>query len=707
MSAGKIATWPIRLNSIDYQILADPAKALNGKPGYTGRWTSQTTSTPLELSDVPLYLRNLGRGAGFMERRDEGDDGGYAWGEDVFTHLKNGVMLSGRRTLVGLAGLGVTGTAVVDSRRFNGHLWCLTTSGVLLRLPNADPTQTMVIDPALNAFLSPTASFRSGYVARAIEVFETYLDGAGAYLSALAGGTKHAALYVSTFNSGTGETRIYQYTAAFGWAEGLVLGYRADRMAACWWEGKDGIGAYRLHIQVDDNTIRHCIAGEAPLVGASDITPIPVGSAAHPITRLVAAPTHLWVRKTDGLWDVSEARAANVTPYQAETPDSASASATTVYDDGVYMARQFGVDRFDVRLGSMVQQRITGACGPGYGWQDGGPVQGQVTDFAQHDGWLLMSLYNAESKTSYLGRAAYVGREVTGTENPMVHHWAEQVINPTAGVGQQITHLAVVSPTVPAGTVLTARSTYVLMFTADDPFSAGANFNMYYAPLPNGSGPLSLQVSSGTFTFNTQGAIFYTAQNWKDRNAEKHVMRFDLDSQGLATTEQTPQASFPRVTLLSRPDGDPRTILTPATWKTEGITTKNSASITPATATTAHLLGFQAILNTVSPFTTSPVLREISPRARVARELIDSRTLYVLLARGVETDVWTEEVRDTEVRQAALEALQSVAPVPFEDECRRPYSVLVQQGIEYERVMLDEHEWQTVAAVTVRLVAAA
>lgn len=700
MGVATLSTLPVKLNGQRLRILADPNEAeFEDTPGYNETWVAQTADKPLVQGDVPLYIRRFTKGAGFMERRDADDDGGYAWAEDGFTHLEAGFMPSGRRVAKGAGlGLGITGVAIVDSRVFDDDLWCLTTGGVLIRIPNCDPTQTPVIDPALNAFGSATASFRSGYAAKAIEVFETRVNaGTGDYD---AGGTKVAALYVSTRHSG-GDTRIYEYVpgrAGDDWRESSVLGFRADRMATNWWEGlDDGVGANRLHIQADDNTIRHCIAGSNPLDPASYVTPIEIGSAAHPIVRLQAAPARLYVRKTDGWYDVNEFRTGNITPYYAEAPDPVDVTAATIYDDGLYAARKFGVDRLDLRLGELVQQRIPGECGPGFKWQDGSPVVGQVTGFAQHDGYLLIPLWNAETQTSYVGRAK--PREAVGVnvQNPMVHYWAEQVIKPTGGTGQQITHLKVVSTTVAAGLSAVARTTYLLMFTADNPFSAGSNFNLYYAPLPQGSGPLSMQVTGSTFTFNPQAALFMTAQQWGDRNAAKHVLRYDSDAQLVSATKT--------ITILSRPDGDPTTILTPATWKTEGTITTNSGTITPATATTAHILGLQAILVVPSPYTSAPILRELSPRARVARELLAKRTLWVLCERnhGMQQG-GTPDLRAPDVVYDAITAIQSVAPVEYIDELGRTYDVLVEQGIAAYRVRVGGGQFRTVARVALRIV---
>jgi hypothetical protein len=183
---GKLATWPVQLNGHKLEIIADPAKVEDGTlPGYSGAWTGQTVGEAIVNGDVPIYLRQFGGGHGALERRDESDDGRYGWAEDGFTHLAQGFMPSGRRQTIGVdLGLGKTDRAVVDSRLFNGHLWCITTAGTVIRIPSADPTQTPVHDPPLNAFASATASLRAGYNCKAIEVFAKATGEAALYVSA-------------------------------------------------------------------------------------------------------------------------------------------------------------------------------------------------------------------------------------------------------------------------------------------------------------------------------------------------------------------------------------------------------------------------------------------------------------------------------------------------------------------------------------------
>lgn len=692
--------WTVTLGGIELTVVPDPAgKAIDA--GYSGAYETQESTRAFARRDVPLYLSSFKRGAGFVEMVDPSNDGGLAWAEDGYTHLGNGLRPSGLRVAKG-AGLGLlvsgvtaTDLAITDSRQFNGHLWCITSGGCVIRLPGTDPNGVPVFDPALNsgAWANPTTSLRAGYVCKAIEVFGTTITG-GVYA---AGGTPTPALYVSAYNSATGATRIYQYTVAGGWTESAVLGFRADRMTVVWWEGRDGVGAQRLVIQTDDVTIRHCIYGSDPMAAGSYVTPIVV-CPGYSITRLEAAPTHLFVGTTAGWYDVSEIRAAPLTPYYKALPSVNNCALSTIYEDGLIGTRGFGLDRLDLNLGAMVQQRRPGECGPGFRWQDGTPIFGQISGLAQHDGALLMSLWNSANLTSYAGRAYDRHSVNVEVENPLVHYWAEQVIKPTAGIGQQVTHMAVVAPSV-SSALLSDRTVYQLLFTADNPTNLGFNFNLYYAPLPTGSGSLSIQASAGSFTHNTPARFFFTAQNWGDRNALKVVRRYDIasaETNGTATIE-----------LRARADGAAATRADTSTYTSQGLhnTTANTKSMIPATVTSGNSIELLAILSTVSPYQGAPVLKEVSPRAAIRREVFKTRSIWIVLEKDHELASGAVDLRDPDTVFAAVSALQTAGYQAFVNETGGSETVLVEQGVQFARGDDGTGQWKTLARFELSTVA--
>jgi hypothetical protein len=207
MTASTIgAQFTVTLGGIPLTVVPDPTgKADPNVPAYSGSYETQESDLTFRKRDVPQFIRRFDRGCGFVEMRDQQDDGGYAWAEDMMMWLGNGALPSGRRTATA-SSYGVTATgAVTDSVLFNGSLHGISAKGGLW-WAGTNPAAVPTISPALNAFGDPTSSWRAGYLAKAVVLFKT------------AAGVP--CVVVSTYNAGTGATRMYQYTVAGGWARG-------------------------------------------------------------------------------------------------------------------------------------------------------------------------------------------------------------------------------------------------------------------------------------------------------------------------------------------------------------------------------------------------------------------------------------------------------------------------------------------------------
>jgi hypothetical protein len=677
-----LSPFTVSLGGVKLSAVADPAGIDNPEAGagFSGTYAPADATRAFVKRDVPAYIKRLSRGAGFGERRDEGDDDGYFWGEDIDTWSGNGIRPSGRRLNVGSGfGLAAAGAHVVNTEIFNGHLFgiCATT-GHCIRWPNADPTSVPVFDPALNSFGSGVESFAAGFIPKDIVVFP---NAAGA-----------ACLYVSTYKSATGETRIYQRDTAGTWTNvGGILGYRADKMCSVWWEGRDGGGAERLLILSDGvSTVRHCIAGNDPTAGASYVTPVVIGNAAYPVTALIAAPQHAFAVKKNGIHDFNELHSWNLTPYWSNAQTLSWDRGALIYDDHIYATRGFDLDRYDLALEGR-PQHIPGACGPGFLWQDGSPIVGLVTSLAFHDGWLLAAVYNPYLQTSYVLRAK--DRRIANVDvpNPLVWHGAEQAI--TSG-DILISHLRVTSN---ASSTFGVTSSYLWMFAAVG-FSGLPTSDLYYAPLPTGGGALSTQASGGTFTYNPTARLYHTAQNWDDRNATKGVHRVDLTTRNTSTTAT--------VEIQGRVDGNPTTITNPGTWTTQGThnTTANSKSL--STALVGQSIALKTILTTPSPYTAPPLVHEISPRAHVVREALRVDRLWIVLDRDHELANGTLGIASADQTASSVLALQNQAATStYIDPFGASHQVYVEQGINWSRVEIESQgppgivNWRTVMRV--------
>lgn len=692
----------VKLAGIPLKIVADPSARVP-QAGYTERWVTQDATKTLASRDVPVEINRFTNGAGVLLRRDQADDGAIGWTENLISWMDVGLTLSGLRTIKGAGlGLGITDTAIVDSRPFNGDRYCITSGGCVIKFANDDPAGAVTFSPALNTFANPTTSLRAGYLCTAIEVFAT--------------ATGVPALYVYAYNNAVPATRVYQFTTAGGWTESAAFTtIKISRaVAPVWWEAAgSGAGAQRLLVACTSlaggapsatgfvaNIVRHCIYASDPMLEASYIAPIVTDPSAS-ISRLLAFPEFAFALTPNGLWTFNEKRSMNLTPY-ATLGASYGGAVAALFNDGVFWGRGFGADFYDASVAFRRQDKPL-QVGPSTYFQDGIPVRGQLTGAVPYEQFLVQSLYNHSNQTTYVGRA--VPRDVANVDGPgpWAQYWAEHVIGPTAGVGQQVTHQVISSPTAGGSTVLAARTVNLWLFTADEPFGLGSNFNLHSAPLPTGAGPIAVQASSGTFAYTSTGRAYLTTPNWSDDLAKKFVRRIDLFG-ALFSAAQT-------AALYTRADQPPTTITDQSTWTlagtADGTGTGNGPTyhkVQPTTLPSGRSVGLQVVLSTSSS-AASPVVRSLSPRAKVARETLRSFTIYALIERNAETDNGAPDSRSPTAVVDAVTDLQDLGQQTYINEEGTSWTVLVEQGVVHDRLIIDDREYRDVLAISLSRVA--
>lgn len=703
--------FTIYLEGIPLSVIADPDHPDTPQdPAWTGQFEAQDSGRPLSHRDVADVRKRFTRGSGYIVRQDEADDDGHGWAENGITWLAGGLQLTGKRTAkgsgVGLSSAATDGLAVLDTVRFNGHRYCMTSGGCLIRFPNDDPTQTPVFDPALNTLAGSTVttSFRSGYTCKSIFLFNIPANaGTGLYDIA---GVKTKCLFVVTYNSSLLKTRVYQYnttTAAPGWTESAAMDKRLDVALkyAVWWEtASTGAGAKRI-LAGQGSTIYQCLEGSNPLDETHWVSPISLDPDAD-VQKLLAFPQYALGVTSNGLWTFNDIRSMNLTPSAGIGSSYSVRTPAALYNNGVAWARGSGLSFYDASVPFRNAMSLL-EVGPMACMQDGTPIRGVISaDPVEYEGYLLMPLYNAENKYSYLGRA--IPRDHVGIQsaNPWVHYWAEHAIAPTATTGQQIVHLAVSSPTVSGSSFVQARTVNVWMFTADDPaggFSATSKFNLYYAPLPVGSGPLSYQVSSGTFSYLTspdQARFYLTELDWHDPLATKYPRIFETDSQLQSQT----------LSLYTRTNGNPTTITDQSTWDLFDSTTTDSDVLTSLNEISTHRLGLQVVMQTASA-SVGPVFRGLSARGALKRQQFKTLQFWAIMDRDYELKNYAPDPRDPDDLFSQIILLQDQGRKTYTDETGTDYIVYVEQGESFRRIPSGDYDYTSLLLVTLTLVRAA
>lgn len=666
---GAFGSWAVSLAGIDLNVLADPEQPdAEQDPGYSGTFLAQDSTLALTRRDVPITIGNrLSNGAGYQRRRDQGDDGGFAWAEDMITWQGNGAYPSGRRQ-----SKSVTSTSlsyVVGSVIFNSDLWFLTSHNAFRVLDAADPANSLTTAPGAEAFNGATSGFRSGYIAQCCALF---VDNAGV-----------PAIYVGAVNGA--DTRIYEYTVSGGWAESSVFTIGVRKMETVYWTGQDGVGAERLVIQTADGKVRHCIQGSNPLLEASYVTPIDVGNGAYEITGFVAAPQHLYVIKRDGIHDVNELRAANLTPYWRQQGQVLALTAAMLWGDDIVASRGWGLDAYNTTVEGR-QQRKARELGPVAYFQDGTPLNGYFTALCEHDGDLLGALYNPNNETTYIGRAR------RDSDGRLIWYFAEQVLPAVSGQGQQVWHMRVAAVIGNA-----AHPTYLWMCATNA--DGSSPILLYYAPLPTGGGPLSLRISTASFEVNPTARLFLTAQDWGDPLAEKAIRVYDMVGQKVSATST--------IELRERVDGDPTTVTTQATWTSVGTATTDDARLVPSVEPKGKVIQHQIVLTTPSPYTAPPIFLSLSPRAKVIRETFKVLNLNVILERDYGLLSGAADIRSADTTANSLFALQDLGRQTYVDENGSSWYVYVEQGINFTRAALGTGDWRTVMQLELSIIGAA
>jgi hypothetical protein len=721
----KSGPWPIVLGGVKLSIITDGTHPDTKQLlGYSGSFEAQESTNQITRRDVPKVFGRFSRGSGFVRRRDADDDNGYAWAENMIMWFGEGPVPAGRMmpyplTTVaadnGKGSLPILNGQIVQMIEFLGHLWLIFDKPAIIRIPNANPTQTPTYDPPINNGTYGTAltSLGIGNDGRCAEVFST------------PGGAQ--ALYVGTDNSGVG--RVYEITAAGAITAGsanftTVTTYSASKMGKVWWADRTtNSGANRLLLKTAVNEIRHCVEGSDPKLQNSYVTPIKVGTVDEEIQAIVGSDLHAYAVTNGGIKDFNELRVRNLTKYWASMQGLIKQSASVarglpalLFNDHIIASRGWGsIDSYPV-IQDGYQQRIVGECSPMAFSQDGTPIQGYFTAFCESgDGAILAGLYNPDNRTSYVGYA--IQRAGTGIpgDGQLIWHWAPLVIPPESTLAYQVTALHVAAPVLSAGSTLASPKLYlwVALYSV-----GGGQALLRYVEWPVGSGPLSIRASSGAPMTHASSAVnaiipqqcrvYLTGQQYDDANSLKAVRRIDVQHQAVSSTAT--------IGVYVRADGDPATLTTDNTWTLEGTAqalapdTILKTNIVPATVTTGQMIYTRLDFVTPIPFTAPPRLQEVRLRCNVRFEVFDVRYLNVVLQRDYQILSGGRDIRDPDEDWATVVGFQNTGPIAFVDETGASFQALVEQTIRYTRGEVPKtngtSDWRTIARLEVSLVKA-
>lgn len=158
---------------------------------------------------------------------------------------------------------------------------------------------------------------------------------------------------------------------------------------------------------------------------------IKIGESTSSITGLGGTNQHLYVLKSDGLYDMDDRLySPNITEYRRGLGEPGSRHAINTHNGHTYFGTRGGMERVSLAQQGVRQDRPQ-RCGFGFGQPNYSPIAGEHTAIRSSDGGVLSCVYNPTTATSYLVWGIDyrdLGASPPGLSGPLLHHGAEAVI---------------------------------------------------------------------------------------------------------------------------------------------------------------------------------------------------------------------------------------------------------------------------------------
>lgn len=410
--------------------------------------------------------------------------------------------------------------------------------------------------------------------------------------------------------------------------------------------------------------------------------PYQVGNGDVTTTHLVASSDHVYVVKSDGIYDLDgRGYAPNLTPWWRQAMDPANGLTACVQGQYVYGSTVQGLDR--MRLGSGPDRGMAEWCHPGIGLPNETPIFGRVRAVCPVFDEIAGAVCNGTDSYICIGRPRdHVG--VQGGVGPILWHMALAKIPNVL-----VTYMKVHTFGAP-GTV--GASPWLFIGGVDITSGAATTPKLFRLALPKASAAYQaftqpeLYSFWGDYPFATTASITLPTDDWGDPASHKVLRRFDLQADNLGGEIQA--------ALYASADGDPLTL------QDVSSTSPRDTLFPTDELTTGYQIGTRVDLQGTRAV--PPVLRALKARAEVNVEVTEQRVYKILLGQLTEGANRARDRRDPGVLWAQLWALQAEGPVPMRDQHGHDLSVKVEPGMSYEeRELPGGTGWVMVATVTV------
>lgn len=444
-----------------------------------------------------------------------------------------------------------------------------------------------------------------------------------------------------------------------------------------WLTTTQGVSVRHLVAAVDNYTVKKCALTDDPMVdgnwGPSGGTV--VGEGVHKIRSICTAGRHFYVATEGGLYDHNELdESLALTPYMTDLTDIENGLRTQFYDRYVMFAGSNYLDAIDVSQNGLKHPypsfATPGAIG---GLPNETPIWGRPTALTTDSGWLVAAFFNNDHSYVCYG----MPRRKLGIEGPgeWVWHGAMSVFE-----NQHVAHLRVRTVTENG---IRGRRLYIATIPEN-----GGTARLFWQSLPRSQSAYSEydRLAGGSVEVSHRFApgftIYMTPSDWGEPNREKTAVRADVTSRNLGSGNSL------SVTLLA--DGE-----TTATVDPVGSATISPSQALPISTDPPNGQTLQPVVTAVSTATTPAMLRALTIRAAINRELAEVYEMDVLIGRGQKLahggpDEQTSP-KTTYEQVWALQNTVTTARMPWQTS-DESYVVLVEPGMAGEMVQAERGE---------------
>lgn len=467
---------------------------------------------------------------------------------------------------------------------------------------------------------------------------------------------------------------LYVGTAA-GSTSTSLPGLLRQKSAGAWDPGTSGINRkhltqvfyntdYRLIGTDGISTIAHAAA--APLVAGSWATGIAIGEGANSgygINKLIATNQHVYIAKTNGLYDVdgTTGHSPNITPAFSYVVDDENGIAGHTMGGAIYTGHLKGLFRLQVSGSDAGRQVVVT---PGYGLPNETPIRGKQTASIAEGGWQVVAIYNGTDTYICYGRDIRQGDAGTSPFGYGVGYGP----SPSAlGPSPMLWHGGLIK--------LAGQKCYLLHVSGltSPPrlwVGAGPNggpYNVQWCVLPRTDNPMQ----DPEYRFASAYSLYIPGQDWGHVATRKDLLQIDVEGDNLGVGAA--------LAINVNVEGGPYSLF-------------GTASVSPQSQVVGladyigRRIGFR--LDGSSTGTSAPILRSFMPRADIRIATRRIKPYELILSEGNIDRFGGRSISSPVKDYEKLLSLQGGGRVTLRDEFQDTYQVLVEPPVERKTLAL-------------------